>query len=206
MPRGVKAFDTDFGRIGILTCFDINFPELWHEADLLDVDVVFWPSAYGGGRLLSAYAALYNYYVVPVGNGDFIDMTGETIANVERPRPKQFTATLDLDRTLVYTNFNRKKVEKLLKDCHKDVELEHFFATESCFCFGRSRREHVCASCAKNWVSRPYGSTGTAAANRSTRLASVGNRSTDVCMADTALGNGHTPKTVPVPGQLREGS
>jgi len=22
----VKVFDTDFGRIGILTCFDLNFP------------------------------------------------------------------------------------------------------------------------------------------------------------------------------------
>jgi hypothetical protein len=40
----------------------LNFAELWHEADLLDVDIVFWPSAYGGGCPLNAYAMAYNYY------------------------------------------------------------------------------------------------------------------------------------------------
>ena len=30
-------FPLDFGRISMLTCFDINFPELWHEAYLLRV-------------------------------------------------------------------------------------------------------------------------------------------------------------------------
>jgi len=65
--EGVQAFETDFGRVSILTCFDVNFAELWHQADLLNVDVVFWPSAYGGGSPLNAYATAYNYYVVPVG-------------------------------------------------------------------------------------------------------------------------------------------
>ncbi len=30
---GVKVFDTDFGRIAILTCFDANFDEVWQEAE-----------------------------------------------------------------------------------------------------------------------------------------------------------------------------
>lgn len=29
--EGVKTFDTEFGRIGILTCFDLNFAELWRD-------------------------------------------------------------------------------------------------------------------------------------------------------------------------------
>ena len=57
--EGVKIFDTDFGRISILTCFDLNFPELWHECDAGNVDIVFWPSAYGGGSPLNAFAILY---------------------------------------------------------------------------------------------------------------------------------------------------
>ena len=31
--EGVKVFDTDFGRIAILTCFDANFDEVWQEAE-----------------------------------------------------------------------------------------------------------------------------------------------------------------------------
>jgi hypothetical protein len=120
--EGVKAFETDFGRISILTCFDLNFPELWRECDALDVDIVFWPSAYGGGSPLNAYAILYHYYIVPVGAGNIIDITGKTMEKIEKPCPKQFIATLDLDRTFAHHDFNRKNVEKMLKE-HKDEIL-----------------------------------------------------------------------------------
>ena len=129
--EGVKAFDTDFGRISILTCFDLNFAELWHRAELLDVDVVFWPSAYGGGNPLAAYAMLHHYYIVPVGEGNLIDKTGKTLDEVATPRPGQFIATFDLDRTFVHTNFNTAKVEKLLDEHKEDVEQEHFYRMES---------------------------------------------------------------------------
>jgi len=129
--EGVKAFDTDFGRISILTCFDLNFAELWHQADLLDVDMVFWPSAYSGGRPLNAFATLYNYYIVPVGDGDFVDVTGETIGDVETPRSRQFIVTLDLDRTFVHRNFNTAKIDKLLKDHQGEVVQERSFPREA---------------------------------------------------------------------------
>jgi hypothetical protein len=121
---GVKAFDTDFGRIGIFTCFDLNFPELWQQADLLDVDVVFWPSAYTGGSPLNAMATLYHYYVVPVGAGNIIDVTGQTLEKVEQPRKDQFIATLDLDRTFIHLDFTTEKVDRLLREHKGEVEEE----------------------------------------------------------------------------------
>jgi predicted amidohydrolase len=117
--EGVKVFQTDFGKIGILTCFDLNFPELWQKCDALGAEIVFWPSAYGGGSPLNAYAVLYHYYVVPVGAGNIIDVTGKTLASTEKPMPKQFIATLDLDRAFVHHDFNRERVKKML-DEHKD--------------------------------------------------------------------------------------
>jgi len=100
--EGVKVFETDFGRISILTCFDLNYPELWQRCDDLDADIVFWPSAYGGGSPLNAYAVLYHYYIVPVGAGNIMDMMGKPCEPVEKPLPKQFIATLDLDRSLAH--------------------------------------------------------------------------------------------------------
>jgi predicted amidohydrolase len=122
--EGVKAFETDFGRISILTCFDLNFAELWRRCDALDVDIVFWPSAYGGGSPLNAYAILYHYYVVPVGAGNIIDITGETLEDIEKPRPKQFIATLDLDRTFAHHDFNKKKVKRMLKEHGDEIKVE----------------------------------------------------------------------------------
>ena len=78
--EGVKAFDTDFGRIAILTCFDLNYAELWQECDAQNVDIVFWPSAYGGGSPLNAYAILHHYYVVPVGRGNLHRIHGNVPA------------------------------------------------------------------------------------------------------------------------------
>jgi len=129
--EGVKVFDTDFGKISILTCFDINFAELWHEADALDAEIVFWPSAYGGGMPLNAYAMLYHYYIVPVGWGNIIDITGENMEDVSKHQDKMFIATLDLDRTLIHTNFDTEKVSKLLEEHKGEVEQEKYYEMES---------------------------------------------------------------------------
>ncbi len=128
--EGVKVFQTDFGKIGILTCFDLNFPELWQGCDALDAEIVFWPSAYGGGSPLNAYAVLYHYYVVPVGAGNIIDVTGKTFANIEKPMPKQFIATLDLDRAFVHHDFNREKVKKMLDEHKDEVVVERNLSDE----------------------------------------------------------------------------
>ena len=128
--EGVKAFDTDFGRISILTCFDLNYPELWRQCDDLDVDIVFWPSAYGGGSPLNAFAILYHYYIVPVGAGNIIDITGKTFEKIEKPRPKQFIATLDLDRAFAHHDFNRKKVEIMLTGHKGEIKVERNLSDE----------------------------------------------------------------------------
>ena len=95
---GVPVFDTDFGRIAMLTCFDANFDEVWQEAERKGAEIVFWPSAYGGGMPLNGYAMIHNYNVVAVGCGNIIDIFGKTVENVReaataavhrhaRPRP-----------------------------------------------------------------------------------------------------------------------
>ena len=128
---GVPVFDTDFGRITILTCFDANFDEVWQEAERKGAEIVLWPSAYGGGTPLNGYAMIHNYYVVAVGRGNIIDIFGKAVDGVEKPRPQQFIATLDLDRTLVHTNFNEKKVAKLLQEHRGEVVQERFLDMES---------------------------------------------------------------------------
>jgi hypothetical protein len=80
---------------------------------------------------LNGYAMIHNYYVVAVGWGNIIDIFGKTIDKVEKPRPQQFIATLDLDRTLVHTNFNETKVAKLLREHQGEVVQERLLDMES---------------------------------------------------------------------------
>lgn len=146
--EGVPVFDTDFGRIAILTCFDANFDEVWQEAERKGAEIVFWPSAFGGGMPLNGYAMIHNYNVVAVGRGNIIDIFGKTIEGVEKPRPQQFIATLDLDRTLVHLDFNKEKVSKLLREHQGEVVHEQFLDMESwyvlCSCKPGVRVRDLC--------------------------------------------------------------
>ncbi len=121
--EGVPVFDTDFGRIAMLICFDANYDELWREAKDKGAEIVLWPSAYGGGLPLNGYAMIHNYYIVAVGRGNIIDVMGKSIEPVEKPMPNQFVATLDLDLTIVHKDFNDKKIAKLLDEYRGKVEL-----------------------------------------------------------------------------------
>jgi N-carbamoylputrescine amidase len=72
--KGPAVFDTEYGKIGILICWDKRFTELWKIYGLLGAHIVLNPMATWGGWRGSTYAdemrimAMYNqYYVVGVG-------------------------------------------------------------------------------------------------------------------------------------------
>ena len=48
--------ETDFGRMGLAICYDIGWPDLWAQLAEQGAELVVWPSAYGGGLPLQAYA------------------------------------------------------------------------------------------------------------------------------------------------------
>ena len=60
----VPVFDTDCGRIGVTTCFDVNFPEVWQRLAEQEAELVIWPSAYSAGTSLQAHALNHHFYIV----------------------------------------------------------------------------------------------------------------------------------------------
>ena len=81
--REIPIAETDFGRVACLTCFDIGWRGDWQTLSDMGAELVVWPSAYHGGNLLNAYAAVHMYYVVSsVWNAEcrIIDPFGNDIA------------------------------------------------------------------------------------------------------------------------------
>ena len=109
----------------------MNFDDTWHQLYAANVDLVFWPSAYGGGMPIRGYAQVYHYNIVPVGWGDITDITGQVAQDLHAVVPKKmYMATLDLDRTYTHDDYVGATVEQLVKD-HAGL-VEYISVPEHC--------------------------------------------------------------------------
>lgn len=119
-----KVFETDFGRLGILICFDINWPQEWAKLKRQGAEIVFWPSAYNGGFPLQAYAFLHSYYVVSAtrDSSRIIDLTGEVLEQTGRANPIA-SAQLDLEKGVFHGDFNWVQIESLRARYGRDVRV-----------------------------------------------------------------------------------
>jgi len=113
----VPVFDLDCGRVGIQTCFDIEFPETWVELDRQGTEIVFWDSAYDGGFPLQAYAYLHSYYVVSSvrsSHARIINPLGEVLDHTG-PRVPIAVRTIDLDYMVCHHDFHHGMIEEMMR-------------------------------------------------------------------------------------------
>lgn len=125
--NGVRAADTDFGRMAAAICFDANFPELWSDIAAADVQIVFWVSAYSAGQQLAAHALNHHYVIVTATQYPdcaVFDPDGkEVFYAYNEGKPLAARVRVDLDRVICHYNFNRDKIERLIAE-HPEVEIE----------------------------------------------------------------------------------
>lgn len=79
----VPVFETDFGKLGMLICFDVDYPDEWARIGEAGAELVVFPSMCDGGLRLRAYAWLNNYLVVSSvsgGRSRIINKLGEEVA------------------------------------------------------------------------------------------------------------------------------
>ncbi len=129
IPGGdCPVFDTDFGRVGILICFDIGWRDTWRKMAEKGANLVFWLSAYDGGNLLNTYAAYNMYYVVSSVRTDharIVDITGRTIA-LSSCWNGLAMATIDLETTLFHIDRQFGKIDALRKALGDKVTIQSY--------------------------------------------------------------------------------
>lgn len=122
------VFKTDFGVIGIQICFDINWVEEWKSLKEQGAEIVFWPSAYPGGRMLSGLAWLFQYYVVGCSWRDpalIFDMSGDLISESGKYDPWAFS-TLNLEKIHCEIAYHVGKVKKIRKKYGRRVHIRYY--------------------------------------------------------------------------------
>ena len=134
--EATAVYQADFGRLGIATCFDVNFPEVWRQLSEEGAELVLWPSKYSGGRSLQAHAINHHYYIVTSSaTPDCIvyDITGEQLLYEHAKDINISRVTLDLDRGIYHQNFNLAKRDKLLSEHSQDIVQEKWMGLEQWF-------------------------------------------------------------------------
>lgn len=99
------VFDTDFGRIGMLICWDLQFPEPWRALALQGAEVVLLPIWGGNEKLIPARAIENHVFIVTScygHNSRIVNPVGEYLAEGSGKSPVA-VAEMHLDRKIYQT-------------------------------------------------------------------------------------------------------
>lgn len=100
------VFDTDFGRIGVQICFDIEWGDGWEALRRKGAQIVFWPSAFAGGEKLNMLAVIHRYVIAAStrkGSTRIIDISGKTLVASGIWEPAGVCALVNLETAFLHT-------------------------------------------------------------------------------------------------------
>lgn len=120
------VIQTDFGKIGCMICFDANWPDDWQALKQAGAEIIFFPSAFSGGRILQSLATIYHIPIVCASCEQccqIIDCDG-LVLNRQGVYQKWITSELDLDNPLFHLDFQFDKVEAIRADYGPNVAIK----------------------------------------------------------------------------------
>lgn len=124
--EGAKVFDTDFGRVGAIICFDLNFHELLAEYRVKRVELLCMLSAFRGGFMVPSASFRYQTFMAtstPGENSVIVDPLGRVLAESSAYGRIIFTK-INLDSQIVHIDFNVERVVELKKKYQEYVSIE----------------------------------------------------------------------------------
>lgn len=118
----VPVYETDFGRIGLTVCFDLNYWEVGSALGSKEPELVIWSSMWPGARMLTRWSIEFGFQMGAVwsGSATFVDAAGREIASRRRRLADAvglspvLTTTLDLDQRLLHHDGNVQRLNALV--------------------------------------------------------------------------------------------
>ncbi|MFA7172624.1 MAG: carbon-nitrogen hydrolase family protein [Kiritimatiellia bacterium] len=111
--KDAPVFQTDFGRVTMAICFDLNFHELLERCAIQRPDLVIFSSMYHGG-LMQNYWAYHcrSFFVGSIARDEnnIIDPLGQCVARSTNYF-KYISTEINLDYQVVHLDYNWKKLD-----------------------------------------------------------------------------------------------
>lgn len=138
------VFETEWGRIGLSICFDLNYWEVGHGLCANRAELVIWSSMWEGARMLTRWAIEFGFYMGAIysGQATFVDVAGREISALRRSTLDRLnaapllTATLDLDRRLLHHDYNLDHLPALFETYGKTAAYVEHLSQECLVVFG----------------------------------------------------------------------
>jgi len=123
--REISLVKTDFGTVGGIICFDLNFDELRARYQKTPPELLVFSSMYHGGMMQNVWAYSCRSYLVSAVAGppcQIISPQGVVIA-ASTNYTKYVTATVNLDYKLAHMDYNLDKLRALKQKYGTKVKI-----------------------------------------------------------------------------------
>jgi len=138
------TFETDFGRVGMAICFDLNFRDIMTGLAESGAEVIFFCSAYRGGMQVRYWAFELGVYMVSsilAEGGQIVDLTGTVLE--QSTYESLITRRINLNRRLLHMDYNWDKMDKMLEKYGGALTFD-YVTPEACYAVGCTReRLHI---------------------------------------------------------------
>ena len=123
--KDAPVFETDFGRVAMAICFDLNFHELLEKYAVQRPDLIIFSSLYHGGIMQKYWAYHCRSHLVAAFPDEctVVNPLGETIARSSN-YSKLLTATVNLDNIVVHLDENTEKLSLLKRKYGRCVTIQ----------------------------------------------------------------------------------
>lgn len=132
-PLDPPVFQAEFGKFGIQICFDILWEDGWKKLRDQGAELVFWPSAYSGGRMVNGRAWQNKFAVASStrhGTSKLCDISGEAIAQTGRWDSNLYCAPYNLEKVMLHTWPYVEHFKDIRKKYGRKVRIENYHEEE----------------------------------------------------------------------------
>jgi len=123
--RSGTVFETDFGKIGVAICFDINFTDIRQYYAEREVQVVLFPSMFPGGRLLEAWSIEIGCYLVSATTdcrGAILDPLGRVLCQSSE-YSSILSRRVNMDFKVLHLDYNHEKFDRVKESYRSKVAI-----------------------------------------------------------------------------------
>ena len=138
------VFETDFGRVGLSICFDLNYWEVGSGLCANKAELVLWSSMWQGSRMLAKWSIEFGFYMGAIWRSasTFVDMAGRELVYINRRITDKsggaplVTAAMDMDRRLLHHDGNVGRLRPIYEKYGTTAAYAEWLSHECLLIFG----------------------------------------------------------------------